>query len=284
MAKKRMFTLDICGSDAFLDMPFEAQCLYFHLNLRADDDGFIGNTRTIMRSIGMLNEDSMKLLMAKGFVIPFESGIIVVTHWRMHNNISRNRYTETQYADEKSMLRIKPNKSYSLVEGDYVNDAKLLEKSNRQVRRDKDATKTHPDKIRIDKNSIDKNSIDDINENIINQIINLYNDICKSYPKILTLSEKSKKILKSSLQIYSLDDFKYVFETAELNDFLKGGNKDEWKASFDWLIKTDNMAKVLAGVYEPFKSSQTPNSFTKFHQRKYDTDEYEKMILGTNPI
>lgn len=282
MAKRRMFTLDVCGSDAFLDMPFDAQCLYFHLNLRADDDGFIGNARTIMRSIGMHNEDNLKLLMAKGFIIPFENGIIVVTHWRMHNNLSRNRYHETQYIDEKSILRIKTNKSYSLVEGEYLNDKKLIENSKRQVRRDEDATKTDSDKIRLEKISIDKIREDDVDEKIINQILELYLEICKSYPTVRTLSEKRKEIIIASLKIYSLGDFKFVFETAESNDFLKGNNKDEWKASFDWLIQADNMAKVLKGNYDPFKKTQKQNAYNNFHQREYDPEEYEKMLLTTS--
>ena len=105
--------MKICDSDAFLDMPLSAQALYFHLNMRADDDGFIGNSQRIIRLIGA-SKDDYNILLMKRFLISFEDGVIVIKHWRMHNTLSQNRYHETQYLEEKSMLRIKENGSYSL--------------------------------------------------------------------------------------------------------------------------------------------------------------------------
>ena len=126
MANKRMFTMKICDSDAFLDMPLSTQCLYFHLNMRADDDGFIGNPKRVQKTIGA-SEDDLKLLIAKRFVLAFEDGVIVIKHWRMHNTISKTRYHETQYIDEKTMLRIKENGSYSLENGKPIDDQKYVE-------------------------------------------------------------------------------------------------------------------------------------------------------------
>ncbi|MCD8020757.1 MAG: hypothetical protein LUF92_14635 [Clostridiales bacterium] len=125
MAQKRMLTMKIVDSDAFLDMPLSAQCLYFHLNMRADDDGFIGNPKRIMRTVGC-HEDDLKLLIAKRFVLVFENGVIVIKHWRMHNCISQNRYHETQYTDEKKTLLIKDNKSYSITHGEPLDDKKIV--------------------------------------------------------------------------------------------------------------------------------------------------------------
>lgn len=113
MANKRMFNMKIVDSDAFLDMPLSSQCLYFHLNMRADDDGFVGNPKRIMRTVGC-SEDDLKLLIAKRFVLCFEDGVIVIKHWRMHNCIQKDRYTPTVYQEEKSMLYVKNNKSYTL--------------------------------------------------------------------------------------------------------------------------------------------------------------------------
>lgn len=143
LAQKRMFTMKIVDSDAFLDMPATTQCLYFHLNMRADDDGFIGNPKRIMKITGA-SEDDLRLLIAKRFVLTFEDGVIVIKHWRMHNTLSRDRYTETSYIDEKRMLLLKENGSYSLASGNVIDDTKLIERSNRQThnRRNKDATKT----------------------------------------------------------------------------------------------------------------------------------------------
>lgn len=112
MAEKRMFTQKIVDSDAFLDMPLSTQALYFHLNMRADDDGFINNPKRIQRTIGA-SEDDLKLLIVKRFVIGFESGVIVIKHWRMHNTLRKDRYSPSQYQEELAQLQIKENNSYT---------------------------------------------------------------------------------------------------------------------------------------------------------------------------
>ena len=114
MAERRMFAKTIIDSDAFLEMPTSCQALYFHLSMRADDDGFVNNPKKIQRLVGSADDD-LKILIAKRFIIPFESGICVIKHWRMHNYIQADRYKETVYQDEKKMLAIKPNKSYTIV-------------------------------------------------------------------------------------------------------------------------------------------------------------------------
>jgi hypothetical protein len=112
MAQRRMFTLQIVDSDAFLDMPVSSQLLYFHLSMRADDDGFIGNPKKIIRMVGA-GEDDMKVLFTKRFILTFKSGVIVIKHWKMHNYIQNDRYHETQYLEEKGGLNIKDNGSYT---------------------------------------------------------------------------------------------------------------------------------------------------------------------------
>lgn len=126
MANKRMFTMKICDSDAFLEMPISAQCLYFHLNMRADDDGFVGNPKKIIKIIGA-NEDDLRILITKRFLLTFEGGVIVIKHWRMHNTLSTNRYHETQYQDEKAMLLLKANGSYSFDSGVPLDDKRYTE-------------------------------------------------------------------------------------------------------------------------------------------------------------
>ena len=107
-----MFTKQIIDSDAFLDMPLSTQSLYFHLNMRADDDGFINNPKKIMRMIGA-SEDDLKVLISKRFIITFDNGIVVIKHWRMHNLLRKDRYTETHYQEEKKMLALKENGAYT---------------------------------------------------------------------------------------------------------------------------------------------------------------------------
>lgn len=111
MAERRMFAKTIIDSDAFLDMPLSTQCLYFHLSMRADDDGFVNNPRKVQRMIGA-SRDDLQLLIAKNFLIPFESGVVVIKHWRIHNYIRSDRYNSTVYKAEKDELKLKDNVYY----------------------------------------------------------------------------------------------------------------------------------------------------------------------------
>ena len=103
MAEKRMFTKSIIDSDAFLEMPLSAQALYFHLNMRADDDGFVNNPKRITDYVNA-SADDLKILLAKRFIIRFDSGVIVIKHWRMHNTLKSDRYHPTDYQDELALL------------------------------------------------------------------------------------------------------------------------------------------------------------------------------------
>lgn len=113
MARKRMFDMEIVDTDLFLDMPQSSQNLYFHLGMRADDDGFVSNPKKIIKIIGA-NEDDLKLLIIKKFIIPFDSGLIVIRHWKLNNYLRKDRYTETIYKDEKRLLNEDENGVYEL--------------------------------------------------------------------------------------------------------------------------------------------------------------------------
>lgn len=106
-----MFSMKIVGSDAFLDMPFTSRELYFQMGMYADDDGFV-SPRKIMRMIGA-GEDDLKILIAKRFLIPFENGVVVVKHWKMNNELKKDRYTPTQYSEQKDTLYLKENGAYT---------------------------------------------------------------------------------------------------------------------------------------------------------------------------
>ena len=111
MAHRRMFSPDIVDSDAFLDMPQSSQLLYFHLAMRADDDGFI-SPKKVMRLVNA-NNDDLKVLLTKRFLLPFESGVVVIKHWLIHNLIRKDRYKETLYLEEKKLLKVKENGAYT---------------------------------------------------------------------------------------------------------------------------------------------------------------------------
>lgn len=111
MAERRMFAKTIVLSDAFLDMPMSARCLYFTLGMFADDDGFVNSPRGIMRQCGA-SDDDLKVLLAKKFLLAFDSGVIVIKHWRINNYLRSDRYAETKYLDEKKSLIIDQNGAY----------------------------------------------------------------------------------------------------------------------------------------------------------------------------
>lgn len=112
MAQRRMFSLKVVDTDAFMDMPLSAQALYFHLGMRADDDGFVSNARRVQKLVGAADDD-LKILLAKRFVLAFDSGVIVIKHWRLNNYVKGDRYTPTLYQEEKGSLYVKSNGVYT---------------------------------------------------------------------------------------------------------------------------------------------------------------------------
>jgi DnaD/phage-associated family protein len=155
MAQKRMFNISILESDEFLEMPDSSQILYIHLSMNADDDGFVDNWKSIMRMTGK-KEDDLKILIAKSFVIPFNTKILIIRHWKLNNYIQKDRYKETIYKDEKALLSVDKNNVYNL-----------------------DTNCIHSiDKNRLDKISIDKSSSSNINININNNSELNENDSC----------------------------------------------------------------------------------------------------------
>lgn len=119
MANKRMFSVDVTETDAFLDMPLTAQALYFHLGMRGDDDGFVSNPRSVMRVAGC-NEADLKTLEESGYIITFRSGVIVISDWKVNNNLRNDRYKPTTFQNERSMLSETANKRYILSNGNQV--------------------------------------------------------------------------------------------------------------------------------------------------------------------
>lgn len=287
MAERRMFTQKIIDSDAFLDMPLTTQALYFHLNMRADDDGFINNPKKICRMIGA-SEDDLKLLIAKRFVLAFEKGVIVIKHWRMHNLIRKDRYSPTQYEDEFMSLDIKDNGSYTekmpQIQGieEYGNQmATSWQPVGNQMATQDRLGKDSIGEVSVGKSSIVKDSIGEKEEvkeeknsttNTCKQVAALFNQICVSYPSVQSLSEARKKAIKARFKTYTLEDFEILFEKAEASDFLKGGNGRNWSANFDWLIRDSNMAKVLDGNYDNKSGgrNQAPNKTAQQLDDFYD--------------
>lgn len=186
MAEKRMFAKTIIDSDAFLDMSLSTQALYFHLSMRADDDGFVNNPKKIQRMIGA-GDDELKMLIAKKFIIPFESGVCVIKHWRIHNYIQKDRYKETVYKDEKAHLILKENKAYKFVDTPCIHSVSNLE------------TQIRLDKIREDKNRLEENRLEE-NTYICRQLSSAWTN--NGYG---TLNKTLLDKLLADIEIYSLE-------------------------------------------------------------------------------
>ena len=138
MAERRMFAKTIIDSDMFIDMPISARLLYYDLAMRADDDGFVNSPKKIMKFVGA-SVDDMNVLIARQFIIPFESGVVVIKHWRIHNYIRKDTYKETPYKDEKALLYLDENNGYRLEnECPSTNRQRTVNESSTQDRLGKD--------------------------------------------------------------------------------------------------------------------------------------------------
>lgn len=253
--------MKIVDSDAFLDMPLSTQCLYFHLNMRADDDGFIDNPKRVMKIVGA-SQDDLKLLTAKRFILAFESGVMVIKHWRMHNTLSQSRYHATQYVDEKSMLKLKENGSYSLENGTEIDDEKLIEMSKRQCRRTKDEQKTNAD-IDLD---IDKEL------DLIKYIVEYLNKTCGTRYKHSTVN--TQKHIKARLRDgYVFEDFKTVIDK----------KAKEWKGTdMEKYLCPDTLfgSKFEKYLNQNISSGSTSGGSSKnsYMKHDYDFDALEKEL------
>ncbi len=263
MANKRMFTMKIVDTDAFLDMPLSTQCLYFHLNMRADDDGFIGNPKRIAKLIGS-NDDDLKLLIAKRFVLLFEDGVIVIKHWRMHNTLSRDRYVETSYTDEKKTLLLKDNGSYSLTEGSPIDDAKLIERSNRQVQNNCE--------IEAENRLEEK---DTICQTDIQKVINEWNTLEEfGINHVKRMTSKREQAVKARIRQNHMEDILEAIENIRHSSFLQGQNKEGWMITFDWFLKPGNFAKVFEGNYLDKAGSKPQSYMEKIQNRVSEVDNW----------
>lgn len=166
MARKRMFSIQITESDAFLDMPLSSQALYFHLSMNADDEGFVNSPKRVMRMVGA-SEDDLKILLTKRFLIAFPSGVMVVKHWKINNSIPNDRFKPTDYQEERAMLEVKQNKAYT----ECIQHVSV-------------------DQSRLDKNRLDKNQSIYISKLITNKDMARLTDLFADVPKLLDLVDQ----------------------------------------------------------------------------------------------
>ena len=276
MAEKRMFTQKIIDSDAFLDMPTSAQALYFHLNMRADDDGFVNNPRKITRYVGA-NDDDLKLLLMKRFIIGFDSGVIVIKHWRMHNTLKMDRYKPTDYQEEFAQLTVKSNKAYTdrMPDGsaDFDCGTSLEPEWNQN------GNQLEP-QIRVDKNRLDQNREDEAEvpapsrKSSFDRITEAWNSLGLSTVTKIAPGTKRYNLLNKRLKDYGEAEVLRAVENVRNSPFLTGGGANGWTATFDWFIKPNNFVKVLDGNYLDRPKQTQPQAAT--NTKKYTTAENYK--------
>ncbi|MGZ0002187.1 conserved phage C-terminal domain-containing protein [Leuconostoc mesenteroides] len=203
MAQRRMFSKKVTDTDTFLDMPLSTQALYFHLNMHADDDGFIDNTKTIQRMIGS-SDDDRKLLIAKQFLLPFENGVVVIKDWRVHNYIRKDTYNKTMYPNELEQLQI--NKSGQYERQDLV----MYTERPRDV--DETLTQVRLGKDRLGKDRKDILSGSEETDQLpYKEVVDYLNK--KTGSKYRSSGTKTKKLIKARFnEGFSLDDFRTVID------------------------------------------------------------------------
>ena len=206
-----MFSRKITETDHFLEMPLSSQALYFHLNMGADDEGFIDKAKTIQRTIGA-SDDDMKLLIAKGFLIPFESGVVVIRHWRIHNYIQADRFQATIHQNEKEQLEFDKSKIASI---------KPLDQCIQNVYK-------MDTQVRLGEDSLDKDRLDKVN--------NLYSgeDEKKSLSQII----KSSTVKINDRQIQQIQEYIGLDNmTVDMIDYAIQLTEDAGAESFNYLNK-----------------------------------------------
>lgn len=254
MAERRMFAKSIVLSDAFLDMPASARCLYFTLSMFADDDGFVNTPKGIMRQCGAC-EDDLKILLIKKFLLAFETGVIVIKHWRINNYLRKDRYIETKYVEEKKHLKINENGSYTLggtpvgipsIDKDSIDKVSIgkdifsNEENSENFEIEEEEKKTEPPKRKTDP------FINPINEIFAAE----YQKVFKNKPFLL-LNQRNKLAELAS----EIEDFKATIPVtiAKLKDVEF--DLPNFTADYLWLLKDDNYIKVLSGTYDKKKTA-----------------------------
>lgn len=244
--------MKIIDSDSFKEMPLSAQALYFHLGMNADDEGFLNNAKSVQRSISA-SDDDMKLLVAKNFIIPFESGVVVIKHWKMHNQIQPSRLKPTQYTEERSLLAVKENKAYTL----NLNNVNALSTNCRQI---DNRLSTSADKkpTRLEEISVEEISIGECRES----------------------SNQTEQPRQPSTESIPMTDNEYNALARKYGKSFVDSKIERAKQ----YTNTYNYITISKWCEEDFKKQHTPdaNRFNNYQQRPKQSDDYYNSLLANN--
>ena len=288
MGNHRMFANSVIDSDRFLDMPLTTQALYFHLGMKADDDGFIGSPKKLLRGVNC-SEDDLKLLIAKGYLISFDSGVVAVAHWNVNNSIRKDRKKDTFYKAEMEML-CSENGVYSI-----DNDRGNCLTTNCQPI---DNQMTAQEKVREDKISKDKISkenkekekgfdpslSDSLSENIdYDSVMYSFNSICVTLAPADSMTPSRRQAVDIAAGILGDVTFEELFARVNNSGFLSGSSGKWHGCGFDWILKPESLKKILSGAYDDPAPKNDPYSEYKPYRDRprrnmsYDIKEVTKI-------
>lgn len=260
MAERRMFAKSIMKSDAFLDLPATAQMLYIQLSLEADDDGFMSNAKSIMRMCAC-SDDDMNALREKNFIISFPNGVIVITHWKMHNYIPKDRYKKTVHKKERAELVLDESGAYRFVDELYTDCIHDVDIPNTQDRIIKDSL----DKDSLGKSNTGEKRIDELMavapataDDGISRAVDAWNALGLKSLTVLPKGSKRERLLRTRIDEYGIDNVMKAIANVRASPFLMGQTKDAFNCTFDWLIDAKNLPKVLDGNYMPKTAIEKP--------------------------
>lgn len=268
-AERRMFAKTIIDSDAFMEMPISARLLYYDLGMRADDDGFVNSPKKIMRMIGASTDD-LNILAARKFIIPFDNGVVVIKHWRIHNYIRKDTYNETPYKEQRAMLELDENSAYRL------NPNKLsphVDEPSTERPRDVDTGKDRLGEDRLGE-VITPSKEGVCRTKDVRRIIEAWNSLGLQQIQKITADSSRGKMLKARVAEYGVDEVLRAIEKVRGSDFLRGSK--DFLITFEWFVKPNNFPKVLEGNYDNRggkKESGTSNPFLRGLMKGIDDEE-----------
>ena len=226
-----MFSKTIIDSDAFIDMPISARLLYYDLAMRADDDGFVNSPKKIIRMTRVSDED-LNTLKEKKFIIPFENGVVVIKHWKIHNYIRKDTYNETAYKEEKALLELDENKSYKLK---VTTSRRSVDEPSTQDSIDKDSiavkeiTKTYEENIGM---------ITPATADILFSYLNDFDDykiIVEAIKKSALANKRNTSYINGILKSWKNKGYKQLADTyEELQVRTASNNINEIVAGLEW--------------------------------------------------
>lgn len=234
-----MFAKSIVLSDAFLDLPMSSRCLYFTLSMVADDDGFVNSPKAVMRQCGA-SQDDLNILLAKRYVLAFESGIIVIKHWRINNYLRADRYTETNYLDEKKTLTIDENGAYT----EAVQESGIPPGIPPGIPSKEKESKEEKSKGLINPDGFICRTKD------VRRIIEAWNTLGLQQVTKITGDSKRGGMLRARVKEYGVDAVLDAIEKVRASAFLQGQNSRNFVITFEWFVKPNNFPKVLEGNYD----------------------------------